>query len=166
MADFDNPAPISLANMAIGSVDTLRGSALDQRIPNTWNDQPPLLTGPRGVPEDSALLKGVSKFNSCMNCTEQSKSTVKIWCMFLIMFIFVSAYFMMYNWDSDAVEKYSVCWCLLYPYGMDIYRLLRRMLVYLLPDKTSCWKNVRWNHVFLCICFSFSAILSTAYHCF
>lgn len=58
--DFDNPAPISLANMAIGSVDTLRGTALDQRIPATWNDQPPLLTGPRGVPEDSALLKGVS----------------------------------------------------------------------------------------------------------
>jgi hypothetical protein len=62
MADFDidNPAPVSLAMMAIGSVDTLRGTSLDQRVPNTWNDQPPLLTGPRGMPEDAVLLKGVS----------------------------------------------------------------------------------------------------------
>lgn len=73
MADFDydneNPAPISLSKMAIGSVDTLRGTALDQRIPETWNDQPPLLsyhtnTRPRStrgqtVTEDSALLKAV-----------------------------------------------------------------------------------------------------------
>jgi hypothetical protein len=137
MADFDsNPAPISLANMAIGSVDTLRGSALDQRIPNTWNDQPPLLTGPRGVPENSDLLKAVSNNH---NCTE-SKSTQEILCMILIMF--VSAYFMIYCWDWDKEEKYSVCWCL-YLYCMDFYRILYRMLAYLLPSKRSCWKNVR-----------------------
>lgn len=51
---------VSLANMAIGSVDSLRGLETAQSIPPTWNDQPPLLTtGPRDGLEDVVLLKGV-----------------------------------------------------------------------------------------------------------
>jgi hypothetical protein len=57
MADFDidNQVPVSLAMMAIGSVDTLRGTSLDQWVPNTWNNRTPLLTGPKGMPEEDAV---------------------------------------------------------------------------------------------------------------
>jgi hypothetical protein len=54
------PEIVSLTNMVIGSVDTLRGTALSKEIPPTWNDQPPLLQGRRNVPETPLLLKGVS----------------------------------------------------------------------------------------------------------
>lgn len=57
--DSDDNFP-SLRNMVIGSVDTLTEQELPTRIPPTWNDQPPLLRGPRGTPETTQLLKGVS----------------------------------------------------------------------------------------------------------
>jgi hypothetical protein len=57
--DLDDNAP-SLRNLVIGSVDTLTEKELPTRIPPTWNDRPPLLRGPRGTPETTLLLKGVS----------------------------------------------------------------------------------------------------------
>jgi hypothetical protein len=57
---FDDNAP-SLRNLVIGSVDTLTDKELPTRIPPTWNDRPPLLRGPRGTPETTLLLKGVSR---------------------------------------------------------------------------------------------------------
>lgn len=52
---------LSLHQMAIGSVDTLRGKELDQVVPHpsSWREQPPLIVGPRGQDETSVLLKGV-----------------------------------------------------------------------------------------------------------
>lgn len=51
--------PISLSQMFIQSYDTLREISIDQRIPSTWNERPPLITGPKNQPETTALLKGV-----------------------------------------------------------------------------------------------------------
>jgi hypothetical protein len=55
--------PSPLSEMVIGSVDTLCGTEIDQRIPSTWNDKPPLLdkVGRNGivVPETENLLKGM-----------------------------------------------------------------------------------------------------------
>jgi len=42
----DEPQPLSLAQMAIGSVDTLRGTEPSLHIPPDWNERPPLLRGP------------------------------------------------------------------------------------------------------------------------
>lgn len=53
----------SLRSMLIGSVDLLTEQELSTRIPSPWNDQPPLLRGPRGTPETTQLLKGVSHMN-------------------------------------------------------------------------------------------------------
>ena len=60
-SEFDNPKPVSLHSMVIGSVDTLRGTDLLQRIPPTWHDQPPLIRGRKNTPETPVLLKGVSE---------------------------------------------------------------------------------------------------------
>lgn len=60
-SELDDNVP-SLRNMVIGSVDTLTEKDLPTRIPPTWNDQPPLLRGPRGTPETTQLLKGVRHF--------------------------------------------------------------------------------------------------------
>ena len=55
--------PTQLNEMVIGSVDTLRGKEINQTIPNTWNDKPPLLNkvGRNGVvvEETENLLKGM-----------------------------------------------------------------------------------------------------------
>lgn len=52
---------LSLHQMAIGSVDTLRGKELDQVIPHpsSWREQPPLIVGPRGQEETTVWLKGL-----------------------------------------------------------------------------------------------------------
>ena len=60
--DTQNDHPVSLRQMVIGSVDTLRETQLSQHIlPPTWNDQPPLLRQQQSgnMPESPALLKGV-----------------------------------------------------------------------------------------------------------
>ena len=55
--------PTPLDEMVIGSVDTLRGTEINQSIPVTWNDKPPLLNkiGRNGVvvEETEILLKGM-----------------------------------------------------------------------------------------------------------
>jgi TLD/Rab-GTPase-TBC domain len=55
--------PTPLNEMVIGSVDTLRGTEINQSIPATWNDKPPLLNkiGKNGVviEETENLLKGM-----------------------------------------------------------------------------------------------------------
>jgi hypothetical protein len=51
--------PLSLSQMVIQSHDSLRGYETDVTIPVTWNDRPPLLTGPRQKAEDETLLKAV-----------------------------------------------------------------------------------------------------------
>jgi hypothetical protein len=54
------PAPPSLSSMSIRSTDTLTNQVIDSRVPETWNEQPPLLqTQRKGVEETTALLKGV-----------------------------------------------------------------------------------------------------------
>jgi hypothetical protein len=50
---------LTLNQMIIQSHDSLRGYDTDKGIPETWNDRPPLLTGPHQRPEDETLLKAV-----------------------------------------------------------------------------------------------------------
>jgi len=64
-AEASLAAAPALSQMAIGSVDTLRGHEISLAMPDaTWNDQPPLLdrrdarTGER-IPETARLLKGL-----------------------------------------------------------------------------------------------------------
>jgi hypothetical protein len=52
-------APPSLSSMSIRSTDTLTGQIVDSRVPETWNEQPPLLQQRKGVEETTTLLKGV-----------------------------------------------------------------------------------------------------------
>jgi hypothetical protein len=54
--------PPSLSSMSIRSTDTLTNQEIDSRVPEAWNEQPPLLqqTQRKGVTEETtALLKGV-----------------------------------------------------------------------------------------------------------
>ena len=80
---INNDAPPDLSEMFINSTDTLRKREINQKIPETWNDRPPLfdvITSKRQSflwrqpkedtvteQEDPNLLKGVSIFLSlCM----------------------------------------------------------------------------------------------------
>ena len=62
--DLLKPTPLN--EMAIGSVDTLRGKPTPLSLPNTWRDQPPLLAkyDRRGkfIPETERLLKGMLRY--------------------------------------------------------------------------------------------------------
>lgn len=62
--DLLKPTPLN--ELAIGSVDTLRGKPTKLTLPNTWRDQPPLLAkyDRRGnlIPESERLLKGMLRF--------------------------------------------------------------------------------------------------------
>ena len=67
-----------LGEMFINSTDTLRARMIDQTIPNTWNDKPPLfrtqttekrrwgriVSQPPPAEEDPLLLKGVSSVST------------------------------------------------------------------------------------------------------
>jgi hypothetical protein len=60
------PAPPALSSMSIRSTDTLTNQEIDSRVPETWNEQPPLLqTQRKGVEETTALLKGVRHVHAC-----------------------------------------------------------------------------------------------------
>jgi hypothetical protein len=72
----NNEMPPNLMDMFINSTDTLRGRMINQSMPSTWNDHPPLFEVPddrrrrRGteqLEEDPVLLKGVSREENPLN---------------------------------------------------------------------------------------------------
>lgn len=75
--------PTPLEEMVIGSVDTLRGTEINQTIPNTWNDKPPLLNkiGRSGVvvEETETLLKGMIRqgIPPALRCAVQLSNVIQ-----------------------------------------------------------------------------------------
>jgi TBC1 domain family member 24 len=78
-----HPHPRRLNEMVIGSVDTLCGKEINQIIPFTWNDQPPLLDklGKNGVmvKESESLLKGMIRqgIPPALRCAVQLSNIVQ-----------------------------------------------------------------------------------------
>ena len=100
---LDTDLPPGLGEMFINSTDTLRHREINQKIPETWNDRPPLFAiGPpsqkrsflwrkpqseedvaRTVQEDPNLLKGVSVHSTCVFRGSNSFYRMKILTIFI-----------------------------------------------------------------------------------